>query len=133
MTLTDGIQIASTALAALAAGAAWVAAKATRDSARATRTGNLIQAHAMRIDALRRIHTDISWLREDGRDRSQRRLELLGRIDSAGLVLPESRKLVEHMKATKPGLDVVAAAEAELRSAMTQENQLLARLETDTN
>lgn len=48
MTASDGIQILSTALAALAAGAAWVAAKATRDSARATRSGNLIQSHVKR-------------------------------------------------------------------------------------
>ena len=37
MTLANGIQIASTALAAIAAGAACVAARATRDTARQTR------------------------------------------------------------------------------------------------
>lgn len=34
------------ALRALAADAAWVAAKAARDSARAVRAGTLVQAHA---------------------------------------------------------------------------------------
>jgi hypothetical protein len=133
MALTDAIQIASTALAAVAASAAWVAAKATRNSARATRAGNLIQAYAMRIDALRRIHTDISWLRADGRDRPQRQLELFGRIDSTGLELPKSRELVDHMKETTPASAVIAAAEAELRSAMTPENNLLRRLESQAN
>jgi len=93
MTLTDGIQIASTALAALAAGAAWVAARATRDSARATRAGNLVQAHAMRLDALRKIHTDISWLRQDGRDRPQRQ--------AAGPGMP-ARDLVHEYQACHP-------------------------------
>ena len=131
MTLTDGIQIASTALAALAAGAAWVAARATRDSARQIRNGNLVEAHATRLEALRKIHTDVSWLGADSRNWAHRRLEILGRIQSSARSLPRCEELCGPTEQTKPDKDRIASAEAELRAAIAAENTFLTQLETE--
>jgi hypothetical protein len=129
MTLADGIQVASTALAAIAAGAAWVAAKATRDSAHQTRQGTLVAVRAARLENLRKIHTDVSWLREDKRDWRQRGLEIRGRIVATGYQLPHCNKLCDLLDEMKLDLVVSKAAEGELRAAMENETRLLAQLE----
>ena len=132
MTLTDGIQIASTALAALAAGAAWVAARATRDSVRQTRNGNLVAAHAARLEGLRKIHTDVSWLTEDKTRWAQRSLEIGGRIVSTGHQLPRCIELCDLMEKKEYDPAKIKAAEAELRVAMNVEIGFLAQLENET-
>jgi hypothetical protein len=131
MTLAGGIQIASTALAALAAGAAWVAARATRHSARQTRNGNLVAAHAARLEGLRKIHTDVSWLRDDRKDWAQRSLEIRGRIVSTGHQLPNCNKLCDLMEEMKLDPDSIKAADTELRAAMEDEIRFLAQLERE--
>ena len=131
MTLADGIQIVSTALAALAAGAAWVAARATRDSTRQTRNGNLVAAHAARLEGLRKIHTDVSWLRDDKKDWAQRSLEIRGRIVSTGHQLPNCNKLCDLMEEMKLDPDRIKAADTELRDAMEDEIRFLAQLESE--
>jgi hypothetical protein len=131
MTLTDGIQIASTALAALAAGAAWVAARATRDSVRQTRNGNLVAAHAARLEGLRKIHTDVSWLTEDKTKWAQRSLEIRGRIVSTGHQLPRCIELCDLMDKKEYDPVRINAAEAELRVAMNVEIGFLAQLENE--
>jgi hypothetical protein len=130
MTLTDGIQIASTALAALAAGAAWVAARATRDSVRQTPNGNLVAAHAARLEGLRKIHTDVSWLTEDKAKWAQRSLEIRGRIVSTGHQLPRCIELCDLMEKKEYDPNRIKAAENELRVAMNVEIGFLAQLET---
>lgn len=131
MTLADGIQIASTALAALAAGAAWVAARATRDSARQTRNGNLVAAHAARLEGLRKIHTDVAWLTSDTSKWMQRSLEIRGRIVSTGHQLPCCVVLCDLMEKEEYYPERIKAAEAELRDAMNAENGFLAQLENE--
>jgi hypothetical protein len=129
MTLADGIQIVSTALAALAAGAAWVAARATRNSTRQTRNGNLIAAHSAHLEGLRKIHTDVSWLRDDTGDWAHRSLEIRGRIVSTGHQLPNCNKLCDLMAQKKLDPERIKAADSELRHAMEDEIRLLAQLE----
>ena len=132
MTLTDGIQIASTALAALAAGAAWVAARATRDSVRQTRNGNLVAAHAARLEGLRKIHTDVSWLTEDKTKWAQKSLETRGRIVSTGHQLPRCIELCDLMEQKEYDRVRIQAAEEERRVAMNVEIGFLAQLESET-
>src|SRR5690242_1524063 len=131
MTLADVIQIISTALAALAAGAAWVAARATRDSVRQTRNGNLVAAHAARLEGLRKIHTDVSWLTEDKTKWTQRSLEIRGRIVSTGHQLPRCIELCDLMEKKEYDPVRIKAAEAELRVAMDVEIGFLAQLENE--
>jgi hypothetical protein len=122
---------ASTALAALAAGAAWVAARATRDSARQISNGNLIEAHAARLENLRKIHTDVSYLSSSSTNWRYKRLETLGRIQATGCQLPRCQELCERTERTELDDAAIFAAEAELRAAMAKENERLARLEGD--
>jgi hypothetical protein len=131
MTLADVIQIISTALAALAAGAAWVAARATRDSVRQTRNGNLVAAHAARLEGLRKIHTDVSWLTDDKSRWVQRSLEIRGRIVSTGHQLPRCIELCDLMDEKEYDPAKIKAAEEELRVAMNIEIGFLAKLEEE--
>lgn len=153
----DYIQLVATVVAAIAAGAAWKAALAGRDTAlatsetaRQTSIGHMIEVHSDRLATLRELHSRVSWISEGGGPRASltrgevfavmtgrstgtqvvRGIEILGMITATGLELPWCRKVADCMKNMKTFGTPIRQALEELQAAMDAENRIIAGLET---
>ncbi|MHB8449307.1 MAG: hypothetical protein ACYDAQ_02395 [Mycobacteriales bacterium] len=149
MTTTEDLQIASTALAAVAAVGAWAAATASRESARQTRIGHLIRLHTDRLAVLRQLHGVVSWLTEGGKQRTQRPMfeqlgvklgiapgttivegvELRGLVAATGVALPHCHEVCDQLQRMDLRSAPVGEAEKELRVAIDFEVAQISALE----